>query len=150
MLYRNSVFMVLTGDGKKCSQILEQIAASIIIAQDNRCGRQLIVFQLECNRASVRRQELENYKMADNKEQLQDPDNDMTDAPREKHAHNNRQSRPANNAHPCDELGANSEIGTKLRALYSSIQDETIPERFLDLLEKLDQVERLSSTASRN
>nr|WP_237122702.1 NepR family anti-sigma factor [Pseudochrobactrum asaccharolyticum] len=47
-------------------------------------------------------------------------------------------------------MGANSEIGTKLRALYSSIQDETIPERFLDLLEKLDQAERKSASHSRN
>ncbi|MBB2973566.1 MULTISPECIES: NepR family anti-sigma factor [Phyllobacteriaceae] len=41
-----------------------------------------------------------------------------------------------------DELGPNSEIGSKLRALYSSIQEETIPDRFLDLLERLDQAER--------
>ncbi|PYE88727.1 NepR family anti-sigma factor [Phyllobacterium leguminum] len=41
-----------------------------------------------------------------------------------------------------DELGPNSEIGSKLRALYTSIQEETIPDRFLDLLEKLDRVER--------
>ncbi|PRD43993.1 RNA polymerase [Phyllobacterium phragmitis] len=41
-----------------------------------------------------------------------------------------------------DELGANSELGSKLRALYTSIQEETIPDRFLDLLEKLDQAER--------
>lgn len=49
-----------------------------------------------------------------------------------------------------DDLGPNSEIGSKLRALYSSIQDETIPDRFLDLLEKLDRVERNSAVAPRN
>lgn len=41
-----------------------------------------------------------------------------------------------------DELGSNSKIGSKLKALYTSIQEETIPDRFLNLLEKLDQVER--------
>lgn len=48
-----------------------------------------------------------------------------------------------------DELGPNTEIGSKLRALYSSIQDETIPDRFLDLLEKLDRVEHNSSADTR-
>ncbi|OYR11140.1 hypothetical protein CEV32_1437 [Brucella rhizosphaerae] len=33
----------------------------------------------------------------------------------------------------------------KLKALYTSIQDETIPDRFLDLLEKLDQAEQEST-----
>jgi hypothetical protein len=40
-----------------------------------------------------------------------------------------------------DALGPNSDIGAKLRALYGAVQDEAIPERLLDLLEKLDQVE---------
>lgn len=43
---------------------------------------------------------------------------------------------------PDDGLGANSDIGSKLRALYGSIQDEGIPDRLLDLLEKLDQAEQ--------
>ena len=43
-----------------------------------------------------------------------------------------------------DGLGANSDIGMKLRALYGAVQDETIPDKFLDLLEKLDQVEQQS------
>ncbi len=43
-----------------------------------------------------------------------------------------------------DILGPHCEVGFKLRALYASIQDETIPDRFLDLLEKLDQVEQES------
>lgn len=34
-----------------------------------------------------------------------------------------------------------SEISKKLRALYDSVQGEAIPDRFLDLLEKLDQIE---------
>ena len=40
-----------------------------------------------------------------------------------------------------DGLGPTSDIGAKLRALYSSVQEEGIPSRFLDLLEQLDQVE---------
>jgi hypothetical protein len=39
-------------------------------------------------------------------------------------------------------LGPNSDIGMKLRALYGAVQDETIPDKFLELLEKLDQVEQ--------
>jgi hypothetical protein len=45
-----------------------------------------------------------------------------------------------------DWLGANSDIGNKLRALYGSVQDEGIPDHLLDLLEKLDQAENKSST----
>jgi len=42
-------------------------------------------------------------------------------------------------------IDANSEIGLKLKALYSSLQEEPIPEKFLDLLEKLDASERKSN-----
>jgi len=35
----------------------------------------------------------------------------------------------------------NAQIATKLRTFYHSVQDETLPQRFLDLLEKLDAVE---------
>ncbi len=41
-----------------------------------------------------------------------------------------------------DGLGPNSDIGAKLRAFYGAVQDQPIPDKFLDLLEKLDQVER--------
>ena len=47
-----------------------------------------------------------------------------------------------------DGLGTNSDIGMKLRALYGAVQDETIPDKFLDLLEKLDQVEQQSKRTS--
>jgi hypothetical protein len=43
-----------------------------------------------------------------------------------------------------DGLGANSDIGAKLRAFYGAVQDQPIPDKFLDLLEKLDQVEQTS------
>ena len=33
-------------------------------------------------------------------------------------------------------------ITKKLRGYYSSVKEESIPERFLDLLEKLDEVEK--------
>ena len=41
-------------------------------------------------------------------------------------------------------LGSNSDIGAKLRAFYGAVQDQPIPDKFLDLLEKLDQVEQAS------
>lgn len=39
---------------------------------------------------------------------------------------------------------AHAQIASKLRALYLSVQEEAIPDRFIDLLEKLDAVERQS------
>ncbi|WP_455478018.1 NepR family anti-sigma factor [Bartonella sp. B10] len=41
-----------------------------------------------------------------------------------------------------DLLGANSEIARKLRQFYLEIQEEALPMRFLELLEKLDQAEQ--------
>lgn len=49
-----------------------------------------------------------------------------------------------------EELGPNCEVGTKLRALYASIQDEAIPDRFLDLLEKLDAAEQKQQSENHN
>jgi hypothetical protein len=46
-----------------------------------------------------------------------------------------------------DGLGPNSDIGAKLRALFVSVQDEGIPERFLDLLEQLDRAEQQAGAA---
>ena len=43
-----------------------------------------------------------------------------------------------------DGLGPNSDIGAKLRAFYGAVQDQPIPDKFLDLLEKLDAVEQSS------
>lgn len=39
--------------------------------------------------------------------------------------------------------GPFGEIPKKLKEYYDSLQEEAIPARFLDLLEKLDQAERL-------
>ncbi|WP_337183347.1 NepR family anti-sigma factor [Shinella sp.] len=35
----------------------------------------------------------------------------------------------------------NAQIASKLRAFYHSVQDDALPQKFLDLLEKLDAVE---------
>lgn len=43
-------------------------------------------------------------------------------------------------------LGVNSQIANQLRAFYISIQEEEIPEKFLTLLEKLDQAEAQSQS----
>jgi len=48
-----------------------------------------------------------------------------------------------------DGLGANSDIGAKLRAYYGAVQDQPIPDKFLDLLEKLDEVERAGKGKAR-
>ncbi|MGV1755789.1 MULTISPECIES: NepR family anti-sigma factor [Rhizobium] len=45
-----------------------------------------------------------------------------------------------------DILDPNNQIGNRLRSFYAAVQDEAIPDRFLDLLEKLDQAERLASS----
>jgi anti-sigma factor NepR-like protein len=48
-----------------------------------------------------------------------------------------------------DIKNAETEIGLKLRALYASVQEEQIPARFLDLLEKLDEAERNHTHSSK-
>jgi hypothetical protein len=44
-----------------------------------------------------------------------------------------------------DILDPNNQIGVKLRSLYAAVQEEVIPDRFLDLLEKLDEAEMMAS-----
>lgn len=39
---------------------------------------------------------------------------------------------------------AQAEISRRLKMFYDSVQDEQIPDKFLDLLEKLDQAEKTS------
>jgi hypothetical protein len=46
-----------------------------------------------------------------------------------------------------DGLGANSDIGNKLRALYGAVQSEGIPSKLLELLEQLDEVEKQAKPA---
>jgi hypothetical protein len=48
-----------------------------------------------------------------------------------------------------DIIDPNSQIGVRLRSLYAAAQEEAIPDRFLDLLEKLDQAEMASVKAAK-
>jgi len=41
----------------------------------------------------------------------------------------------------------NARISSKLHQLYESVREEEIPDRFLDLLEKLDAAEKASGRA---
>ena len=62
-----------------------------------------------------------------------------------------------NNSHPHENAGtaepimdgeseaAQSQISQQLRQLYQSVQDEGIPDKFLDLLSKLDEAEKAQS-----
>lgn len=59
------------------------------------------------------------------------------------HQEDTEQTRP--DVRSADILDPNSQIGNRLRSLYAAAQDEAIPDRFLDLLEKLDQVEMASA-----
>jgi len=44
--------------------------------------------------------------------------------------------------------GPFGEIPRKLKEYYDSLQEQAIPERFLDLLERLDQAERAAMNAA--
>lgn len=58
-----------------------------------------------------------------------------------------QQRARTNVAPPDDGLGPNSDIGSRLRALYGSVQDEGVPAQLLDLLERLDNAEQSQKTA---
>jgi hypothetical protein len=45
-----------------------------------------------------------------------------------------------------DALGPNSEIGRKLRQLYEDVVSEEVPDRFTELLRKLEQSEKPASS----
>jgi hypothetical protein len=47
---------------------------------------------------------------------------------------------------PGEGLGPNSDIGAKLRAYYGAVQDQPIPDKFLDLLEQLDRAENAAKS----
>jgi hypothetical protein len=47
-----------------------------------------------------------------------------------------------------DGLGTNTDIGRRLKALYGSVQEESVPDHLLDLLEKLDSVEQAHPKSS--
>lgn len=50
-------------------------------------------------------------------------------------------ARRHDGAATADVLGANSEIGRKLRQYYDGLVSEEVPDRFTALLEQLDRVE---------
>ena len=54
---------------------------------------------------------------------------------------NNLNSQKSGSQPPKRADDPNAQIANKLRAFYHSVQDEALPQRFLDLLEKLDAVE---------
>lgn len=60
----------------------------------------------------------------------------------------NRPPRKNGAARPDEGLGPNSDIGSRLRALYGAVQDEGVPSQLLDLLEKLDTVERAQTRST--
>ncbi|ODT82798.1 MAG: hypothetical protein ABS76_07015 [Pelagibacterium sp. SCN 64-44] len=47
-----------------------------------------------------------------------------------------------------DGLGPNSDIGSRLRALYGAVQEEGVPDQLLDLLERLDSAEKAQQTGN--
>lgn len=48
-----------------------------------------------------------------------------------------------------DEIDPNSEIARQLRTIYQEVETETIPDRFLNLLEKLDAAEASQKNGTR-
>ncbi len=48
-----------------------------------------------------------------------------------------------------EEIDPNSEIARRLRSIYQEVETETIPDRFLDLLEKLDAAEASQTNGTR-
>jgi hypothetical protein len=60
-------------------------------------------------------------------------------------AQHQEETEQARDGTTSDILDPNSQIGSRLRSLYAAAQDEAIPDRFLDLLEKLDQVEQAAT-----
>jgi len=55
---------------------------------------------------------------------------------------NERASSGQNDLQAAGSSGPHGSISRKLRDFYDAVQEEAIPDRFLDLLEKLDQAER--------
>lgn len=60
--------------------------------------------------------------------------------------HRDDRDHPRTQAHSASIADPTNQIGIKLRSLYAAAQEEAIPDRFLDLLEKLDQAERSAAS----
>ncbi|KJF69879.1 MULTISPECIES: NepR family anti-sigma factor [Rhizobium] len=56
------------------------------------------------------------------------------------------QDSPDNPAAPQVPHSGRAVISRKLRELYDAVQEEGIPDKFLDLLEKLDEAENKANT----
>ncbi len=56
------------------------------------------------------------------------------------------QDSPDNSAPPQVPHSGRAVISRKLRELYDAVQEEGIPDKFLDLLEKLDEAESKAKT----
>ena len=52
-----------------------------------------------------------------------------------------REGRTRENSDPRNLLGPNSEIGRKLKQYYDELVSDDVPDRFADLLSKLEQAE---------
>ncbi|WP_193227659.1 NepR family anti-sigma factor [Aureimonas psammosilenae] len=50
---------------------------------------------------------------------------------------------------PAADLGVNTAIGRKLKAFYDDVASEPVPDRFLSLLDALDQAEQTSKKSGR-
>ena len=48
---------------------------------------------------------------------------------------------------PVTMMDQNSQIVSKLKAFYSAVEEEPLPDAFLDLLEQLDTVEKARKTS---
>jgi len=48
-----------------------------------------------------------------------------------------------------NELGATSKIGKQLKSLFESVEQEPIPDQFLELLEKLDEAEAAAEATTK-
>ncbi|NLS06536.1 hypothetical protein HGP14_24820 [Rhizobium sp. P32RR-XVIII] len=57
----------------------------------------------------------------------------------------NEQNKQRLDMRASDILDPTNQIGIKLRSLYAAVQEEAIPDRFLDLLEKLDEAEMMAT-----
>lgn len=56
---------------------------------------------------------------------------------------------PEQGADMLGSLEQQTQITKKLREYYDSVQDEGIPDRFLDLLEKLDEAEKAANASAK-
>ncbi len=64
-----------------------------------------------------------------------------------KSPHDQQRADQATDGAAMSPLEPHAQITQKLRDLYESVEEEGIPDRFLELLEKLDQAEKAAKSA---